>query len=160
MNNKAFTLIEILVAVLIIGILAAIAVPQYKVAVTRTKYIRLMQIVDTLWRGQQDYFLANGTYATKLDALDISLPPGYETQGSDITYDWVSCTNSATNSNGPRVYCSMLDGALEYSRLYGEQGRGCNAYRKKSQYALAYRVCNSIGKWSNGNSTADYFTVF
>ena len=157
--KKAFTLIELLVVVLIIGILAAIALPQYQVAVTRTQYIQLMQVVDTLWQGQQNYFLTNGSYATDVDALDISLPAGYSVQGLKITYDWGECTNAATNANGPNASCSMLDGALEYARKYKEQGRGCNAYRQKTQYALAYRVCKSMAKLDNGNATADYFII-
>ena len=54
MGNKAFTLIELLVVVLIIGILSAIALPQYQKAVERT---RVSEVLITLKSIQQNYVI-------------------------------------------------------------------------------------------------------
>ena len=93
---------------------------------------------------------------------DISLPAGYSAQGNKLYYDWGECTNAATNANGPSASCTMLDGALEYARAYREQhGTGsCNADRQETHYALAYRVCKSMGHWSGGSAYIDYFALY
>ena len=58
MNKKAFTLIELLVVVLIIGILAAVALPQYQTAVTKARYTELMPLVEYVKTEQEAYFLS------------------------------------------------------------------------------------------------------
>ena len=57
-----FTLIELLVVVLIIGILAAIALPQYQAAVAKSRLATLMPIVKSLKDGAEMYRLARGHY--------------------------------------------------------------------------------------------------
>ena len=71
--KSGFTLIELLVVVLIIGILAAIALPQYEKAIIRTRMAGVKQTLYQLKQAEQSYYLANGSYTKDLTALDIDV---------------------------------------------------------------------------------------
>ncbi len=77
MNKKTtagFTLIELLVVVLIIGILSAVAVPQYQKAVEKSRATQALILLKSLVQAQEAYYLANGEYATQFDQLDVEIP--------------------------------------------------------------------------------------
>lgn len=63
-KNTGFTLIELLVVVLIIGILASVALPQYRVAVAKSRLSALIPNVRALKDGLEMYYLANGVVST------------------------------------------------------------------------------------------------
>lgn len=72
-NNGGFTLIELLVVVLIIGILAAVAVPQYKKAVAKARTAEALAMLKSLVNAEEAYYLANGEYTSDISKLDVNV---------------------------------------------------------------------------------------
>lgn len=70
--KKGFTLIELLVVVLIIGILSAVALPQYQKAVIKSRAAEMQTMTKALSTAQIAYVMANGTCPTSMDELDLS----------------------------------------------------------------------------------------
>ena len=82
-NKQAFTLIELLVVVLIIGILAAVAVPQYQKAVVKSRAAQLMTAASAVGRDAMAYQMATGEAPTEFAqlSLDYDLPTKRTTPG-------------------------------------------------------------------------------
>ncbi len=81
-----FTLIELLVVVLIIGILAAVALPQYRKAVAKAKTVRVLPTLRSLAEAQERFYLANGYYATDIASLDVGVADEYLQDGLGVKW--------------------------------------------------------------------------
>lgn len=75
-NNKGFTLLELLTAVLIIGILTALAMPEYQKAVERSRAAEAQTILENLAKAEERFLMSNGTFTNELTDLDVIIPTG------------------------------------------------------------------------------------
>jgi prepilin-type N-terminal cleavage/methylation domain-containing protein len=81
-RSNAFTLIELLIVVAIIGILAAIAIPNFLEAQVRAKVARVKNDLRTLATGEESYYVDNNIYSP-----DVNYPPDWTEVG------WVYLTS-------------------------------------------------------------------
>ena len=105
-NSKhGFTFLELLVVVLIIGILASIALPQYHMAVGKAKFSELKTLTKSFQQAAQRYYLINNTYqginGHINEVLDIELPAESNCQLWDetTTSDMLRCGKKIFNEN-------------------------------------------------------------
>lgn len=106
--RKGFTLIELLIVVVIIGILAAIAIPKFQNTKGKAYASTIKSDLKNLSSVQEDYFYFNETYTTALGALNFS-----GTDGVTITVveaDGRGWSATATHPAAFPLTCSVFYG--------------------------------------------------
>ena len=137
MNNKnGFTLIELLVVVLIIGILAAVALPQYKKAVIKSRLVNGISYVKAVKDAEEIYYMANGSYTNDIEnlAVNVTCPTGF------------TCKLMADNSEKVEVGSPMFtDLSIVASFDHRNFLPGKIYCGTPSNATLAKQICSSMG---------------
>ena len=149
-NKQAFTLIELLVVVLIIGILAAVALPQYTLAVNKARFANLRSMTQPYIKAAEAYRLANGRWPSSFDELSVATPEG-------MTLKTVTSPTQGQCAYNNDIYCCIFKGDAtwsssvncgkkDYSFVYGYVDSSdihsrCYAAKDNTQ---ANKLCKSI----------------
>lgn len=110
-KNGGFTLIELLVVIVIIGILAAVALPSMLGQANRAREASARSGLGVINRAQQAYRVQNATFATDYDQLEIQDP-----STADYTIE-ISSSNNATQGNSTATPAGNSAGDL--TTFYG-----------------------------------------
>ena len=136
-----FTLIELLVVVLIIGILAAMALPQYFKAVERSRMAEAITLMDSVVKAQRRKFMQTNRYARNFEGLDVS-PKGatgrfYYTKGDPQT---------GAGGNGFEISLATVD----FTNSEVEATRVVNGAPRPASLQYQYR----LERWYQGDDVA------
>lgn len=72
-QRNGFSLMELLITVLIIGILAAMSLPSYVTTIEKTRTSEAVAVLNAVASAQDRYFMKKGTYVNSLSNLDINI---------------------------------------------------------------------------------------
>ena len=98
-NKKGFTLIEIMVVVLIIGILASAAIPSYRTSILKTKIVNNMPLMRALQDDIINYYNIHGVLPTKLKQLSINKNEFNFSSDTKAVHNATNCSFELSNDS-------------------------------------------------------------
>ena len=135
-SKAGFALIELLVVVLIIGILAAVALPQYKVAVAKSRVASILPIISTLEKAAYAHYWAHGEITTSIHEVDVDIPCMETFAEEDGKPYWTCGKDWLVQLGTSGVYASYCPG---HNGSYED----CDTNR---DYQIGYHYVSPIGE--------------
>ncbi len=149
--KQGFTLIELLVVVLIIGILASVALPQYEKAVEKSRVTEAKTILSSMWKAKNVYYMSSGGEPNSFDDLDLSFNNANGTAATGTSFSTKNWTFELKNwwcSGGQHmsVKASRINTSKPYDLYYCEtEGFRCSATGDNCKIAGFSKTASGTG---------------
>lgn len=158
-KKQGFTLIELLVVVLIIGVLAAMALPQYRVAVGMSRASTLYAFMRGVDQAQQAFYMANNRYATTFDSLSVGIPPGFtKTDERTIYKKRTRCyIMTVLGNQNISIKCDIIPLMVTLEKYHKDNFYICWADKNNE---TANQICRSLSGRDEYNSSGEGFAYF
>lgn len=149
MNKKGFTLMELVVVVLLIGILSAIALPQYQRALERSRVSEALTMLGNISTAERMYYMQSDEFTTNFADLMLKIPVkpkagddanNYSSgTGQSFDYDITDCTDQEC-----MIKAQRNTGKYEI-RLAGIDNEGSSGTRScHSSDAFGIKICRIV----------------
>lgn len=131
--KKGFTLIELLVVVLIIGVLSAVALPQYQTAVERARATEALTQMNAIVTSAQRYHSQHEFWPSNFNKLDVDIPADTSCTSGYGGKNFCLATGTASTDGCDAAFCAW-------------------AYSKRNSHA--YTLKTEVSENSNGTYSA------
>lgn len=120
MKRKAFTMVELLVVVVIVGVLAAVAIPRYNISVERSRTTEAMTILSRMADARDEFFVRNRTQPNTFNDMGTITQGTISANGLTLT-----TTNYIYTKTGTTFTARPVSNRFNYSLEINNAGVLC-----------------------------------
>lgn len=111
MGERAFTLIELMMVIAVLGVLSTMALQQYELMVAKSKRVEAFAGLSGLWTAERSYFSSNNRYSGSFDELAFTMEGGTRLSASQIKGN--RYTFSLSQPWGPSSWYCIANGQID-----------------------------------------------
>ncbi len=150
-RNEGFTLVELMLVVVIIGVLSAVAIPAFSRYVKKSKTTEAIMHLDKMWTGAVTFYEAERT-----DSLGVVLPKQFPGDGSGCGFicAWNPASGCSTRKKCPQNFFALTSSCYAWVRT-GYSLNGDFAYSPNFYAFASGGVAHSVQAIVQGDLDCD-----